>query len=169
MMEAAGGNSSLSVTTQPECAWDASTSAGWISGLSPTSGQGTGTVSFRVAANDGAAAREGIIVINNEQARVTQRAPCRYTLTPASQTVATSGGASSVTVSTESDCAWTATTDAPWISLTAPTSGTGDGVINFTAPPNTGSQRTGTIVVAGQRGVERCAVDHDHRGRHRRR
>jgi hypothetical protein len=152
MLEAAGGTSAITVTTQPECAWTASTSANWISGLSPTSGQGNGSVSFRVSANDGASVREGTIVVNNEQARVSQRAPCRYTLTPASQTVATSGGAASVNVATnEADCAWTATTDASWISLTAPTSGTGPGVINFTVPPNTGAERTGSIIVAGQR------------------
>ena len=94
-------------------------------GLSPTSGQGNGSVSFRAAANDGSSAREGTILVNNEQARVSQRAPCRFTLTPATQTIATSGGPSTVTVTTtDADCAWTATTDADWISLTAPASGT---------------------------------------------
>ena len=152
MMEAGGGSSSISVTALPECAWTASTSANWISGLSPTSGQGNGSVSFRAAANDGSSVREGTILVNNEQARVSQRAPCRYTLTPATQTIATSGGPSTVTVTTtDADCAWTATTDADWISVTAPASGTGGGVINFTVEPNRGLDRNGAIVVAGQR------------------
>jgi len=151
MMEAAGGNSSITVTTQPECAWTAATSANWITGLSPASGQGDGSVSFRVSANDGSSIREGTIVVNNEPARVSQRAPCRYVLTPASQTLATSGGASTVSVTTDADCAWTATTDSNWISITPPASGTGPAVIGFTAPPNTGAQRTSTITVAGQR------------------
>jgi hypothetical protein len=151
MMEAVGGNSSITVTTQPECAWTASTSASWISSLSPASGQGNGSVSFRVAANDGGSLREGTITINNEQARVSQRAPCRFTLTPASQTVATSGGASTVDVTTESDCAWTVTTETTWITVTGPASGTGPGVIGFTVPPNIGAERTGSIIVEGQR------------------
>jgi trimeric autotransporter adhesin len=152
MLEAGGGSSSIAVTTLPECAWTASTSANWISGLSPTSGQGNGSVSFRAAANDGSSVREGTILVNNEQARVSQRAPCRYTLTPATQTIATSGGEGTVTVTTtNADCAWTATTDANWISLTDPTSGTGGGVINFTAEPNQGADRSGAIIVAGQR------------------
>jgi hypothetical protein len=151
MFEAAGGTSSITVTTQPECAWTATTSANWISGLAPASGQGSGSVSFRVSANDGASMREGAIVINNEQARVSQRAPCRYTLTPASQTIATSGGESSVNVATESDCTWTATTDVAWIAMAPPTSGTGPGVISFTVPPNTGAERTGAIIVSGTR------------------
>jgi len=152
MLEAAGASSSITVTTLPECAWTASTSASWLLGLSPTSGQGNGSVAFRAAANDGTSVREGTILINNEQARVSQRAPCRYTLSPATQTIATSGGASTITVTTtDVDCAWTVTTDAEWISLTAPTSGTGAGVITFTVPPNPGAERTGAITVAGQR------------------
>ena len=152
MLEAAGASSSITVTALPECAWTASTSASWISGLSPTSGQGDGSVAFRAAANDGSSVREGTILVNNEQVRVSQRAPCRYTLSPATQTIATSGGASTVTVTTtDVDCAWTATTDAEWISLTAPTSGAGAGVITFTVPPNPGAERTGAITVAGQR------------------
>jgi hypothetical protein len=152
IIDAAGANSSITVTTLPECAWTASTSATWITGLSPTSGQGNGTVAFRAAANDGTSVREGTIVVNNQQARVSQRAPCRYTLAPASQTIATSGGASTVTLTaSDVDCTWTATTDAEWISLAAPTSGAGSAVINFTAAPNQGTDRNGSIVVAGQR------------------
>jgi hypothetical protein len=151
MVDASGGNSSFAVTTLPECAWTVTTSANWISGLSPASGQGNGNVSFRIAANDGSSIREGMIVVNDEQVRVSQRAPCRYGLTPASQTIATSGGSSTLTLSTDAECGWTASTDTNWISLTPPTSGTGGSVVAFTVPPNTGSERTGTITVAGQR------------------
>lgn len=153
MLEAAGGTSSVTVTALPECAWTASTSASWISALSPTSGQGNGSVSFRAAPNDGISVREATIVVNNEQARVSQRAPCRYTLTPPAQTVATSGGAATVSVATnDADCAWTATTDVSWISVNAPASGTGGGVVSFMVAPNESiADRTGTIIVAGQR------------------
>jgi hypothetical protein len=120
--------------------------------LSPTSGQGNGTVSFRAAANDGASVREATIVVNNEQARVSQRAPCRFTLSPATQMIATSGGESTVTLTANDvDCAWTATTDVDWISLAAPTSGTGNAVITFMAAPNQSGERNGAIIVAGQR------------------
>jgi hypothetical protein len=148
-VEASGGRGTLAVTTQPECEWTASTPSSWISGLSPASGQGSGTVAFIVAANEGTAVREGIIVVNDQQARVSQRAPCRYELTPASQTIATSGGASSVTIATTSDCTWTATTGASWITLTPPFSGSGTATIGFTVVGNSGGGRTGTILVAG--------------------
>jgi hypothetical protein len=150
MVEAVGGNGTLAVTTQPECAWEASTSASWISGLSPASGQGTGNLAFRVAPNEGTASREGTIVVNGQQARVSQRAVCRYELAPASQTIATSGGTSSVTITTSSDCPWTATTGASWITLTPPFTGSGSATLRFSVVGNPGSGRTASIVVAGQ-------------------
>ena len=112
MMEALGGTGSFGVTAQPECAWEASTSANWISALSPTSGQGNGEVTFRVAPNDGTSVRDGNVVVNGQQVVVSQRAPCRYALTPANQNVSANGGAGSVSIATGDDCAWTASTDA---------------------------------------------------------
>jgi hypothetical protein len=40
---AQGGAASVSVTTQPECEWTASTQANWITDVSPSSGQGNGS------------------------------------------------------------------------------------------------------------------------------
>jgi len=53
-LDATGGAGSLAVTTQRECVWEAATTTDWISALSPTSGQGSATLSFRVAANESA-------------------------------------------------------------------------------------------------------------------
>jgi all-beta uncharacterized protein/BACON domain-containing protein len=151
MMDAGGGSGSLGITTQPECAWEVSTSASWISGLSPASGQGTGTVSFRVSANDGASARDGTIVVNGEQARVSQRAPCRYDLGPANQTVSASGGTGSINIATTSDCSWTAASEASWIALSSSPAGTGNGTVSFTVAPNQGDVRSSAVVIANQR------------------
>jgi Putative binding domain, N-terminal/Viral BACON domain len=151
MMDAAGGGSSFSVTTQPECAWEASTTAPWISGLSPASGQGNGTVAFRVAANEGTSPRDGSIAVNGQQVVVSQRASCRYTVTSTTQNVGANGGEGSVTVAAGGECAWTASTDVSWITLTPPVSGSGNGTVAFTVAPNTGEMRTGTITIAGQR------------------
>jgi hypothetical protein len=150
-MDASGGTGNLSVTTTPDCEWSASTSANWISGLSPASGQGSGTVEFRVAANDGAAARDGAIVINGRSVMVSQRASCRYTVTPANQNATANGGAGSVSVTTTSDCAWTVSTDVSWIALSPPLSGSGSGTVAFTVDRNTGASRTGSITIQGQR------------------
>src|SRR4029079_11707553 len=113
--------------------------------------QGNGNVAFRIAANDGAAARDGEIAVNNSRVHVSQKAPCRYVLTPATTSIAAAGGSGQVTVATASDCAWTAAADGEWISIAPPTSGTGNGTVSFTVPVNTGSERTGSVVIGGQR------------------
>jgi hypothetical protein len=151
LMAAEAGNGTFSITTQPECAWTASSSATWISGISPGSGQGNGSVAFRIAANDGAAARDGEIAVNDSRVHVSQRAPCRYVLTPASVNMGVSGGSGQIAVATASDCAWTASADGEWIAVAAPTSGTGNGTVSFTIGNNAGSERTGSVVVSGQR------------------
>src|SRR5262245_58071751 len=153
MVDASGGSGTVKVTTEPECAWNASTSANWITAITPTTGQGTGDVSFRVAANDGSSARDGEIVINDSHIRVSQRAPCRYEVGPPSQSMGAGGGSGRVSVSVNSDCAWTATSDVSWITLAAPVSGSGNGTVNFTVAPNSGADRTGNVVIAGQRSM----------------
>ena len=146
-----GGSVSLAITTQPECAWDAATNVSWISGLSPAAGQGTANIAFRVAANDGASSREGMIVVNGEPARVSQRAPCRYDVGPSSQSVGIEGGAASIRISTDNECTWTAAADVSWISLASSAAGSGNGTVSFTVAPNQGEARSGTIGVANQR------------------
>jgi hypothetical protein len=158
MLEAGGGNSALTVTTQPECAWNASTNANWITGLSPASGQGTGDLQFRVAANDGTAAREGTITVNTGQVRVSQRAPCRYEVAPATQNMSAAGGPATASVTTASDCAWSATADVNWITLAPPVSGNGNATVSFTVAPNAGGERTGNVIIGGQRSTIRQAA-----------
>jgi Putative binding domain, N-terminal/Viral BACON domain len=151
MMDAVGATGSLSIFTQPECAWDASTNVSWISALTPASGQGSADVSFRVAANEGSSTRDGMIVVNGEQARVSQRAPCRYEVTPSSQSVGSDGGPGRLTITTASECPWTATVEVGWIALTSSPTGTGTGTVSFTVARNEGAVRSGTIAVANQR------------------
>ena len=151
MIDATGGRGTFAVTTQPECAWTASSTANWISIVAPASGQGTREVSFQVAPNPDAVVREGEVAVNDSRVRVSQRAACRYVLTPANQTVGASGGESTVTMAAGPECAWTATTDVGWITLTQPVSGSGNAILSFTVAPNGGAQRAGSITVAGQR------------------
>ena len=49
------------------------------------------------------------------------------------------GGAGSVNVQTTAGCGWTATSGAPWITITSGGSGAGNGAVQFTAAANTGS------------------------------
>jgi BACON domain-containing protein/all-beta uncharacterized protein len=150
-VEATGGMSKFSVTAQPECSWTASTSVNWISSVSPGSGQGTHDVEFRVAPNESSAAREGDIVVNETRVRVSQKAPCRYAVSPANQAMSASGGTGSVSVTAGSDCSWSANSDSGWLALTGSTSGLGTATVSFNVSANGNTERTGSITVAGQR------------------
>jgi hypothetical protein len=71
-------------------------------------------------------------------------------LTPARLTLAAAGGPGSVSVSALNGASWNAVSNAPWISLTGNSSGTGDGSIGFNVATNTSTtQRTGTISIGG--------------------
>jgi hypothetical protein len=60
------------------------------------------------------------------------------------------GGAGSVNVQTTAGCGWTASSGAPWITITSGGSGTGNGAVQFTAAANTGPARSGTLTIAGR-------------------
>jgi hypothetical protein len=62
------------------------------------------------------------------------------------------GGSGSTMVTTAAGCAWSATSNnADWLTVMAPTSGTGNGTVGFSAAANTTTAaRTGTLTIAGQ-------------------
>jgi hypothetical protein len=75
---------------------------------------------------------------------------CTYALTPtASATLAASGGSGSLTVTTGTGCAWTATSGDSWIHITAG-SGPDSGILSYAVDVNTGAARTGAITVGDQ-------------------
>ncbi len=78
----------------------------------------------------------------------TGSSPCNYSLTPTSANISATGASESFGVATSAACDWTATTSYSWLHTTS--GGTGNGTVNFTADPNTGSARSGTITVGGQ-------------------
>jgi len=47
-------------------------------------------------------------------------------------------------------CAWTATANAPWLTVTNGATGTGNGKVTFDVASNSGRERTGTLTVGGQ-------------------
>jgi hypothetical protein len=147
-----GGTATITVTAPPECGWDVSTQASWISNLTPTSGQGTGTVEFLATANPVPSARQGEIVINQDKIPVSQDpAPCLFSITPTDLTVVATGGPGTVNVTTLTGCSWTAASDVPWITVTAGASGSGNGAVRFSSASNVGTTpRIGNVTIAGQ-------------------
>jgi Viral BACON domain/Putative binding domain, N-terminal len=147
---ATGGNGAITVTTGPACTWTATPAASWITLTAGANVQGSGTASFTAAANNGPA-RSTTIQIGSSTATITQpAASCSYTIAPSSQSIAAGGGTGSVTVTADAICAWTATKDVPWISITSGASGTGHGTVSFSVSPNTGPARSATVTIAGK-------------------
>jgi len=143
-----GDSGSVAITTDPECAWTASTPANWISDVSPTSGQGNGRVTFRVTANPEASARDGEIVVNDARARVTQQgSACRFDLTPGSNEISSVGGGGRFDIVAQAGCSWTASSTASWISVTGNASGSGNGSVSYTVQENSGVPRSGGVTV----------------------
>jgi len=96
-------------------------------------------------------ARSGSITIAGQPFTVNQAAAaCTYTIAPMAQTVEAPGGPVTITVTAGAWCGWTAASNAPWLTIAAGATGTGNGTVSVTVDPNTGSPRTGTVTVAGQ-------------------
>jgi hypothetical protein len=76
---------------------------------------------------------------------------CSYSLSPPSQSFVSTGGAGNVSVTAPSGCNWQAVSNASWITLTSPASGSGSGTVSYVVAANPGTAaRTGNLSIAGQ-------------------
>jgi hypothetical protein len=147
---AAGGTSTIAVSTGGSCAWTSASNAAWITIASGATGSGPGSVKLTIAPNSGAA-RTGTASIAAQTFTVTQAAaPCGYSLSPATVDVPAAGGDGRTNVSAGAGCAWAATSNAAWITVTGGSSGTGNGTVVFHAAANPGAARSGTVTIGGQ-------------------
>ena len=150
-IDAAGGAGSVAVATQPECTWTASTDAKWISELSPASGQGSANVTFQASPNPDGVARQAAMTVSGQSATISQAAaPCRVELAESGGQVPATGGTATVSVVAPNGCSWQASSNSAWLSVTAGSTGNGNGTITFAAASNTGIARTGALVIEDQ-------------------
>jgi len=145
---AAGGSNTVSVTTAPGCPWTAASEVSWIS-LATSSGTGSGAVSFTVAATTGPP-RTGTATIAGQVFTVTQSPGCAFDVSPLTHNVDAGGGTRTVGVNTAGGCTWTATSNAPWITITGGASGSGGGTVTFAVAATAGPARTATLTVGQQ-------------------
>jgi hypothetical protein len=83
------------------------------------------------------------------QTTVRSQQTCNYTLNPVTVSFNANGGSLPVSLVARAGCAWTATTDAPWVSFGTP-SGNGNAALVVNAQANASPQaRTGSVVVNG--------------------
>jgi hypothetical protein len=146
-------SSTLSVTTTTGCFWTAVSNDSWISITSGSTGSGNGTVGYSVTANTAFTTRTGTLTVAGITITISQAAApsCTYAFTPTSTNAPSSSVTNTVFMTAGSGCAWTATPNAAWITISSGSSGTGSALITYILATNTTSNlRTGTITAAGQ-------------------
>src|SRR6185369_13844796 len=154
---AAGGSGTVALATAPDCDWTAVSHSPFIH-FTPTSGKGSGAISFTVDPNSGTA-RLGNLTVAGQDLTITQEGQpqtCTYSFAPSSaDPVDSAGGIGTVAVQTQDGCPWTVKTS-DFIRVLAPPAGspaqqrTGKGPQSFAyfVAANRGSDRTGTIAFA---------------------
>ena len=75
---------------------------------------------------------------------------CTYAIDPEVLAFGEGGGQGVVAVTTEEDCPWTASTTAPWISLTSGSGTVGSGTLVYDVAANTGPGRSAIIEIANR-------------------
>jgi hypothetical protein len=147
-----GGDGTVTVRADNTCAWTASSPAPWLAITAGSPGTGNGTVRFRVEPNTSESPRSTTIAIGDARVDVSQAGaePCDYRLSRSSFSVDAAGGGEQVEVDADRGCAWSAASNAPWLTITSGSSGEGDGTVRFSilSNPST-SSRQGTLTVAG--------------------
>jgi hypothetical protein len=154
------------LTTQANCSWTVTTSAGWLSLPNGGSGKGSGKISIAYSDNYDAP-REGVVMVRwptptAGQNLHVEQAGCVYSVTQSSFSFTSAASSGSFNVFQESlpnscggalqdKCIWTARSNVPWITVTSSMPRQGDNPVSFTVSANTGaSSRTGKITVRSE-------------------
>ena len=139
------GAGAITVTPTPSTApWFATTPASWL-----TLSQAGTTLNYTYTANPSATPRSAVVRVNTDTVLITQQGSA-VSLTPATATVLATAGSGSLTLTVTPAAPWTATSSAPWLTVT-PTSGSAGTTLNYTYSQNTADgARTATIQVAGR-------------------
>ena len=146
---AGGADATVNVDTTRDCIWSASTSTSWITLGGTTTGQGSGSVDARIAANPSPVGRSGAVSVNGLSVAISQAAaPCTYSVAPANAAINPAGGSVTVQVGTIAGCAWTSSSGISWLTVTG--GGNGPGSATVAAAANGGSIRSGSVTIAGQ-------------------
>lgn len=75
---------------------------------------------------------------------------CTYQLSPTSQTLPSSGGAGTISVTTQLGCNWSVTNSNSWVTITGGSSGSGNGTVSYTVAANPAAARSGVLTIGGQ-------------------
>jgi hypothetical protein len=150
----------LQFFSSPECDSSGHGEGKVFVGSSVVATDGNGDASFTITLSSSVSVGQVISATATDSAGstsefsgcVTVAAPsCSYSITPSDFNPPANGGSSTVSVTTGAGCAWTASSNQPWLTIASGHTGSGPGIVSYFASPNIGSQqRTGSLTVAGR-------------------
>jgi len=93
-----------------------------------------------------------VTVASGVETDIANFAACDYGLAMASTNVDMGAGSGSVAITAENGCAWTATNNVNWLTITSSRSGSGNGTVSYTVADNTSNctSRVGALIIGGQ-------------------
>ncbi|MBL8228353.1 MAG: BACON domain-containing protein [Bryobacterales bacterium] len=149
-----GGSYQAQVTTSAACPWEAATLPDWLRLTSPTSGTGSAALSFTAQPNVSSSPRTGHLEVSGESLHIVQQPAfstmsCSYTVSPTVITAPRTSSIQTVSVTTGSDCIWTAAANSSFVGVTSGEYGTGNGSVQITVTQVDGGPRSGTLMIAG--------------------
>ncbi len=148
---AAGLSGTVSITAaHPACAWTVGSAPDWISFPAGSSGSGSATLAYHVAANYTSTQRQAAFSVGGQVVSVTQAGSgCGFSVSPTALAFPVNATTRTLASSArDAGCAWTAATASAWL-VVSPASGTGAGTVTVLATANDDTARTGSVEVAG--------------------
>ena len=137
--------------------WVAASTVSWLRITSPANGVGAGTraIDFTLDRNPGPGSRNGAIVVNGQVVQIFQsEAPPTVTLDPTSISVNASGGPGTIRqTSSSTSYYWSAYSNATWVTIAAPTSGSGSANISYAVAANTSTAARSALIFIGSNSV----------------
>jgi hypothetical protein len=144
---------SVSVTTHAGCPWNVINTNAWITIGSSLSNSSSGQVAYSVSQNDSSVARSGYVLIGDRLFFISQSGfvPCTYSLLPPSRGHNFGAATGTVSILTQSGCAWNVINTNGWITIISNWSGSATGQVIYAVASNaTPVARSGNIRIEGQ-------------------
>ncbi len=136
------------VTAPSGCAWTATSPVAWVGVADGASGTGDGTVRLLVKANNGPE-RTANLTIAGAPFRLRQNG-CSTRIKPTWYDAGRGPDDIRIAVTADGDCTWTATSTVPWVTVDSGATGSGNGSVRLLLEPNSGDERSVTLIIAGQ-------------------
>jgi hypothetical protein len=151
---AIGGTITATVSAAPSCPWSVSSVPAWTK--LTAGGSGTGNGSFAISADvnygtakSGSGQVSGPGVASTFNLTQAGGACANWSISPTSISAAASGATGSIKVTALAGCNWSISGQPSWLALTSASNGNGDGAINYSIAPNSGTTRSAQLSLTG--------------------